>query len=48
MCPLVGCRDMKRRRKSEVLPAPDGPVRKWNEPGRRWKLTFERTSDPCS
>ncbi len=39
---------MNNSRSSEDLPAPDGPVRKWNEPGRRWKLTSERTSGPRS
>jgi len=28
------------------LPAPDGPVRKWNEPGARAKLTSVSTSGP--
>lgn len=39
---------MNSSRKSDVLPAPDGPVKKWNEPGRKWKLTLERTSGPES
>jgi hypothetical protein len=33
--PRVACIDMNSRRSSEVLPEPEGPVRKWNEPGRR-------------
>ena len=31
-----------------MFKAPDGPVKKWNEPGRRWKLTSDRTSGPRS
>ena len=46
--PRVGCSDMNRSRSSEVFPAPDGPVRKWNDPGRMWKLTSARTSGPLS
>ncbi len=46
--PRVGWIDMKSRRSSDDLPAPEGPVRKWKEPGRRWKLTSDRTSGPRS
>ena len=35
---------MNSRRSSEVLPEPDGPVRKWNEPGRKWNVTSRSTS----
>ncbi|WP_171900853.1 hypothetical protein [Brucella neotomae] len=31
---------------SEVLPAPEGPVRNWNERGGIWKLTSRRISGP--
>ena len=37
---------MNSRRSSEVLPEPEGPVRKWNEPGRRWNVTSRSTSAP--
>ena len=39
---------MNNRRSSDVLPAPEGPVRKWNEPGRKWKFTSDSTSAPRS
>ena len=35
MCPPLGSIDMKSSRSSDVLPEPEGPVRKWNEPGRK-------------
>ena len=37
---------MNSRRSSEVLPEPDGPVRKWKEPGRKWNVTSRSTSLP--
>ncbi len=39
---------MNSSRSSEVLPEPDGPVRKWNEPGRKWNVTSCSTSLPRS
>ena len=44
--PRVGRSDRNSRRNSEVLPAPDGPVRNWNDCGSIWKLRSRRTSDP--
>ena len=44
--PALGRRDNNSRRNSEVLPEPDGPVRKWNEPGAMAKLRFLRTGGP--
>jgi hypothetical protein len=38
--------DMKSSRSSDVFPEPEGPVRKWNEPGRRWNVTSCSTSPP--
>ena len=31
--PVVGRSERRNSRKREVLPAPDGPVRKWKDPG---------------
>ena len=44
--PRVGFSDMNSRRRSEVLPAPDGPVRNWNEPGSMRNVRSRRTSEP--
>ena len=44
--PRVGRSDRNSSRSSEVLPAPDGPVRNWNECGSMWKLRSRRTSGP--
>ena len=46
ICPRVGVIDMNIRRSSDVFPAPEGPVRKWNEPGRKWKLSSASVSGP--
>jgi hypothetical protein len=35
ICPRVGGIDMNSSRSREVFPEPDGPVRKWKDPGRR-------------
>src|SRR5690349_1995157 len=35
---------MNSMRSSEVFPEPEGPVRKWKEPGRRWKEMSRSTS----
>lgn len=37
---------MNSSRSSEVLPDPDGPVRKWKDPGRKWNVTSCSTSLP--
>ncbi|WP_236020276.1 hypothetical protein [Brucella anthropi] len=31
---------------SDVFPAPEGPVKNWNERGGIWKLTSRRISGP--
>ena len=36
--PRLGFSDSSRSLSSEVLPEPDGPVRKWNEPGSMRKV----------
>ena len=46
MSPRVGFSDKKRRRRSVVLPAPEGPVRNWNELGSMPKETSFSTSGP--
>ena len=42
----VGLCDRNRRRSSEVLPAPDGPVRNWKECAGISKLRSRRISGP--
>ena len=44
--PRVGRSDRNNSRSSDVLPAPDGPVRNWNDCGSIWKLRSRRTSGP--
>src|SRR5262245_46821508 len=44
--PRVGFSDKNKRRSKEVLPAPDGPVRNWNECGSMRKLMSRKTSGP--
>src|SRR5262245_4040955 len=44
--PRVGRCARNRRRRSEVLPAPEGPVRNWNECGSTLKVRSRRTSAP--
>ena len=44
--PRVGLSDRNSRRNSVVLPAPDGPVRNWNDLSGRWKETSRRISGP--
>ena len=44
--PRVGFSDRNRSRSSEVLPAPDGPVRNWNECGSIEKVRSRSTSGP--
>ena len=44
--PRVGRSVMNNRRSSVLLPAPDGPVRNWNDPRSMWKLRSRRTSGP--
>ncbi len=44
--PRVGFMDRKKRRISDVLPAPDGPVRNWKERGSISKLRSRRISGP--
>src|SRR5690554_5607180 len=45
--PRLGLSESKSSRKSEVLPDPDGPVKKWNEPGEIEKVKSFRISGPC-
>ena len=45
--PREGCSASSTSFRSVVLPAPDGPVRKVNEPGSSAKLTSRRTSRPA-
>ena len=42
--PRVGFSDRKKSRMSVVLPAPDGPVRNWNDFGAIWNDRSRRTS----
>ena len=44
--PRVGRSARNSRRSSEVLPAPEGPVRNWNECGSIRKVRSRRTSGP--
>ncbi len=44
--PRVGLSDRKSSLRSDVLPAPDGPVTNWKEPGAMRKLTSRSTSGP--
>ena len=44
--PRVGFSDRKKSRISDVLPAPDGPVRNWNDFGAMSKERSRRTSGP--
>ncbi len=44
--PRLGRAESRIRRSSVVLPAPDGPVRNWNECGAMVKLMSLRTSGP--
>ena len=44
--PRVGRSDRNSRRSSELLPAPEGPVRNWNECGSMRKVRSRRTSGP--
>ncbi len=44
--PRVGATDISMRRNSVVLPAPEGPVRNWNERGPTEKVRSRSTSGP--
>ena len=44
--PRVGRSDRNNIRSSDVLPAPEGPVRNWNDCGSMLKLRSRRTSGP--
>ena len=44
--PRVGFSDSRMRRISVVLPAPDGPVKNWNECGSISKLMSFKISPP--
>jgi hypothetical protein len=44
--PCLGRCDRNNRRSSDVLPAPEGPVRNWKECAGIWKLRSRRISGP--
>ena len=44
--PRVGLSDRNSSRSSEVLPAPEGPVRNWKECGSMRNVRSRRTSGP--
>ena len=46
--PLLGIRNLVRRLKTVVLPAPLGPIRAWMLPRRTWRLTSLTAMKPLN
>src|SRR4051794_37380001 len=48
ICPRVGVRNLVRRLKTVVLPAPFGPMRAWIEPSRMARFTSFTATKPLN